>query len=658
MPAWLIQGGRADGYGAQGSNNTRYYIPFGYMEAGASIEAHTQVMVRDSYTLSNLWVRVPVNYKGSATTVRSRVGGANGNQAVTVPASTSGTFEDTSNSDSLSNGNLFNVSITTDWDGMPEFSIIAFKLATASNTTPIECAANPRGETTTQATAYIGIEGCPVAHTAEVRSQYKFRVAATLSNLRAYVITNTLSAASTLRTRKNGANGNQSLSIGSAATGSFEDTSNSDSIAVTDLVNYQRTGGTSGSIEFSVIQMKSDSDGRVIFYCDVTGSPYGSDVVNYTQPEIGRDSTTTTESDNQVKALAAFTAKNLFVYVIANNINGASSIKVRKNGADSNLGVSIPSSSSGVFEDTSNEDSFGSTDLINYKLDWSGTSGNATVSIIGFQLDQAAAAKTSSDTGSGVDAKKTGNPMATYARSETGGGAEGLPARGLFTVQTGSGSEHILDRALVLISESGSGLDTVLSLLGKIVSESGTGVENSYLHILEAVKSSADSGAGAEASSLAALFQRDETGEGIEQVIARALFSREPQMGAIDLARVITAAITGTGETGSGAEASLVAFYHKVTESGEGVDSSSLEALFTSDDSGVGAEAITLLAAMIAHDTGQGVEAVLSYLRKLVDSGEGAEVVQLIGAVGRRMRMKVYQLEAFNLKVYTSEVGQ
>ncbi|MBA7577602.1 hypothetical protein ES708_19455 [subsurface metagenome] len=109
---------------------------------------------------------------------------------------------------------------------------------------------------------------------------------------------------------------------------------------------------------------------------------------------------------------------------------------------------------------------------------------------------------------------------------------------------------------------------------------------------------------------------------------------------------------------GTGVEASLAAYYQKATDSGEGVDSSTLEALFSRDDVGAGAEAITLSAAMVSHDTGVGIEEVLTFFRKLIDSGEGVENLHLVGYVGRRMRMVVYQKEAFSLKVYTSETGE
>lgn len=366
---------------------------------------------------------------------------------------------------------------------------------------------------------------------------------------------------------------------------------------------------------------------------------------------------------------------------------------------------------------------------------------------------------TGSDSGSGADAKKTGEPKAAYSRSETGSGVDGhkavapqsagetgsgvdaltalfgILARSdtglgadaklslavaLIKADAGSGVEHILDRALVLL-QAGTGVDVSHLVKTLLLSDSGSAVENSYLHILEGVKSSSDTGSGADSSALSALFQRDEAGAGAEQVIARAIFAKEYPTGAIDLAKVLTAAILGTGETGTGAEASLRAVFfkrddtgtgtdaHKAisplsegdsgagvdatkelspkghdTGSGEdahkelapisegdtgaGADASSLEAMFSRDDVGSGAEAITLLAAMVASDTGVGVDAVLSFLRHLVDSGEGGEVVQLVGYIGRLMKvvtylqaysdLRVYTKPYSDLKVYTHEVKQ
>ncbi|MBA7473848.1 hypothetical protein ES707_09193 [subsurface metagenome] len=302
---------------------------------------------------------------------------------------------------------------------------------------------------------------------------------------------------------------------------------------------------------------------------------------------------------------------------------------------------------------------------------------------------------TDSDSGSVAEAKASGNPLATLVRAETGGGVDspvaiaplsegdagggvdafsallgilsrsdtglGTDARlalvaALIKADVGSGIEHILDRDLV-IEEVGTGLDVILSILGKTASDSGIcSLENTYIHIYEGIIKSVDDGEGLDASTLTTLLQRAETGIGADVPASRVLYTRDIG-GFFDLSRVLTAIIAGA-ETGIGAEASLQALYKKKSDSGIGADGATLEALLTGDDIAVGIEALTLMAAKLASDSGVGVEAVLTYLRQLIDSGQGDEIVQLIGAVGRRMRMVVYQQEAFQMKVYTSETGK
>jgi len=156
-------------------------------------------------------------------------------------------------------------------------------------------------------------------------------------------------------------------------------------------------------------------------------------------------------------------------------------------------------------------------------------------------------------------------------------------------------------------SDTGSGVESLLSLLGKTSSDTGTcSLENSYLHILEAVKSSLDTGTGVESSIKG--FISHEDGSGLDAVIARALFGKEYPTGAIDLAKVLIATITGISDVGAGAEASILSLYRKKPDSGVGVDTST--------------------------------------------------VVKIIGEIGKQMRLEVYQRQAFNQVVYTSETGK
>ena len=292
--------------------------------------------------------------------------------------------------------------------------------------------------------------------------------------------------------------------------------------------------------------------------------------------------------------------------------------------------------------------------------------------------------KNSSDTGSGTDTKKSGNPLAFLSRSETGSGAESLPAKSSMAVQEGSGSDlatllatftgsdsgagsDVLTGllALFLLSESGAGVESI-PLRNFLINESGAGVEtlgerilsaldtgiavdiaraflekyssdagicsleNSYLKILESVKESSDTGSGVDASAaLQALFELSDSGSGLDAVIARALYSREYPGGALDFAKLVTATLAGE-DSGSGAESSMARFELLVSETGTGTELATLQALFSDSDSGAGVEALTLLATMIASDSGIGVEQALNRMYKLFDTGEGVDMLKLL----------------------------
>jgi len=117
--------------------------------------------------------------------------------------------------------------------------------------------------------------------------------------------------------------------------------------------------------------------------------------------------------------------------------------------------------------------------------------------------------KTSSDTGSGADAKVTGNPLATLTKSETGSGADVIAQ-----------AEAILQKA-----DSGSGADALVSFLASLVlSESGSGVDAYVSLEMTEPKTSSDSGSGTEGTPVpSALLAGSETGSAIEALIARLL---------------------------------------------------------------------------------------------------------------------------------------
>lgn len=229
------------------ANTTTYFPPVGLLQNTAT-EANTQFKVKSSFTLQNLYVKIATNARATATTFGSRINGTNGNLVVSVPATTTGVFEDTTHTDSLVSGNLFNYYITT-VAGVTSITIqtIGVELAnTSASSHVMACTTNGftyNANITRWCMLGGGMAGNGVESNAQLRSDF-IHVA---SNLECFVITNTVTAASTIRFRQNTANGNQVVSIGASTTGYFEDTTNTDIVAAPNEINYQITTGASGT---------------------------------------------------------------------------------------------------------------------------------------------------------------------------------------------------------------------------------------------------------------------------------------------------------------------------------------------------------------------------------------------------------------------------
>ena len=83
-----------------------------------------------------------------------------------------------------------------------------------------------------------------------------------------------------------------------------------------------------------------------------------------------------TETHYRLKLREAFTFSQLYVKLSANT-TGASTIRLRKNGADGNLATSIAASTSGNFSDTTNSDACIATDEVTLQHTW-GAGGAVT----------------------------------------------------------------------------------------------------------------------------------------------------------------------------------------------------------------------------------------------------------------------------------------
>ena len=365
MPTWEIAAIVGIGV-SMGTGVTNW--PIGGWTLSNATEAAVQTKVYSSYTWANLYTRCLTFAAPTNPTVRSRIGSVNGAMLVTITGT--GVFQDTVNTDSLVDQNLINWQTDNTGGGAKTWSVCGSTLQdTGTNITLVSC----RGDIVAQAFGQTLF--CPIVgrflegatSTTEAKTQYTLRRATTYSNFRVYVSTNGLDGATTWRPRVNLADGSQLLTIGpgGADTGAFEDTTNTDAVAVASEVNYEldTTASTVSNLTTTLAQMKHTSVGREVGYASPASNAIGTD--NAYGGAEADGTLTATETNTQIAARAAFGAKNLMVNIFAHS-GAAADYFLRVNTTNSALTVNIPASSTGIFEDTANSVSVAVTDLYNY----------------------------------------------------------------------------------------------------------------------------------------------------------------------------------------------------------------------------------------------------------------------------------------------------
>jgi hypothetical protein len=378
---WLY----AHGTDSQSPSTTDHYALDG--GHGISAEANAEAVVRGAYTSSKLWVNVTSNDVG-ASTFRTRKNGANGAQSVSIGASTTGTFADDSNTDSLVTGDRINYQLVTGAGGT-FLNFNAASLLAASSDIPV-CAYAAFVIVNFGATNYFALMNTESNVTVEQNAEVTARTAVTVSNMRVQIIANSISADCTFRTRKNRANGSQTVTIISKTTGAFEDVTNTDSLVAGDEFNYQLVAaGTMNSLTVGGIGCKWASTTR---RAGVRRSTTVNSNLNRYAPPGGRETSwETTETNVSVPARTTLDVGKLYAYLSANTVNASSTIAVRKNAVTTALAVSVGASTTGVFEDTSNTVSFTATDLAAFIVATGGSSGSLLPQVISVEQVQPAA---------------------------------------------------------------------------------------------------------------------------------------------------------------------------------------------------------------------------------------------------------------------------
>jgi hypothetical protein len=212
----------------------------------------------------------------------------------------------------------------------------------------------------------------------------RHRKAMTVKNLAAYFFNSGDPDTVTVHSRKNGANGNLTCSIGSSNALGL-DTSHSDSIAVGDDYDFSFAGQGNGSpCSGNMITVDYIStNGDCIFACqNAAGTSFNTSVTQYFGLSGSLVSVQSAETSAQVTVNTAFQFSQLTCNVTSNGITNASAINLRANSGNAGPTVSITGSTTGIFNDNTNTYSAATTDAINYQVVTASTGTSMNIAFI------------------------------------------------------------------------------------------------------------------------------------------------------------------------------------------------------------------------------------------------------------------------------------
>lgn len=386
----LLSGGSPQ---SQNSNLTRYVPVAASMALDITTEAPAQSTWRTASTLSGLYVKVTAYSLNSGNlTIRTRKNLANGNQSIS--ATGTGEFEDLTNTDSVAAGDEINFSsVTGGTSGSVSVACVSVLCTASTETDTVSRLMYKLSVTLSRNTTYYrSLQGDAVAGTTttEAHAQCRIGTAGTVKNLCVHVGSNNISNNSTVTLRKGAADTALTVSITASTTGFFEDTSNSVSVADGDLLNYSIvTGVGSGSQSINLNGMAVDLVTTNNKFLMVSGRMNGaSNSVTSHYAISGAILGGTTESDYRFECNRDLTFSKAFCYVSANATTVSSTLKIRDDGVDTAVSISITNGGTGLFEDASNS----ATVLASHEVNWRlvpGSSNSITFRVMGVTVEDA-----------------------------------------------------------------------------------------------------------------------------------------------------------------------------------------------------------------------------------------------------------------------------
>ena len=372
------------------------YVPVAGNLISNATEANTEIPIRDAGVFSNLFVYVSANAISSSVITFRKNRAATG-LTVTYDSSETGIKEDTTNTVTVTATDEIDYEVVTEpTTGTQTITIKVMGLKFAPTITT-DCVSKMAVVSASIIAGSVTYYFMPYGNAAETsdesRVKYRIRDTFTASDLYVYVSANARTTDTVFRTRKNGANGGQSVTYASGETGAKEDTTGTDSLIAGNDFNFSFTTSTgTQSLTLQVMSCSLINTGNKFVLLNGTGAVVSFNTTTYCAC-AGRMTFNTAEINSQIYPRFTFTAKELGVYVFANTITtSATTITVRDNGSDSLMTVSYAAAETGLKLDSTNTAEITlATDEIDYKVVTPNTSGSITIMWIGMMGESAGA---------------------------------------------------------------------------------------------------------------------------------------------------------------------------------------------------------------------------------------------------------------------------
>jgi len=360
------------------------YLAIGCSDTfSAAVENQAQLKFNVAGVLSNMWSRVRQNGTTTASTVTSRKNAADGNQTFSISAGATGTFTDTTHTDSIVATDAIAVKVVVGATSTLATADLAMIFAATTNTvTPLQYNYFQTSVGPASVTSYLPIGGSNnnvTNNTTEANAKVRQRKAGTYQAATIHIGTNGRSTATTFKSRKNGVDGTMTVSIASGAgsIGFFSDTTHTDTIAAGDDYNLSTVTGTGTgalNVDTTYIEFSSTNSDSINVCADHNLRTQNISLTRNQALGGLLTNTGTTELDVEVIANVAFTYSELTINVTTNTVTAASTLTLRANAAAAGLvSASVTANGTGVFSDSTHTYVAAATDLMDTRLVTGGT---------------------------------------------------------------------------------------------------------------------------------------------------------------------------------------------------------------------------------------------------------------------------------------------